>query len=146
MKLGWIVASGPDDLKREAFEKLEWIADTYLSVSTPVQCAAARLLKVGDDIRSQIRQRCAANLALAREALAGSAGNILAVEGGWYITVQVPKVRTEEEWALELLERADVLVQPGFFYDFETEAFLIVSLLTAPAIFNEGLTRLRPFL
>jgi aspartate/methionine/tyrosine aminotransferase len=146
MKLGWIVASGPQDLRREAFEKLEWIADTYLSVSTPVQCAAARLLKLGDDIRRQIRERCAENLAAAREALGGSAGNILAVEGGWYITVQVPKTRTEEEWALELLEREDVLVQPGFFYDFETEAFLIVSLLTAPAIFNQGLARLRAFL
>jgi len=143
MKLGWIVASGPQDLRREAFEKLEWIADTYLSVSTPVQCAAARLLKVGDDVQRQIRERCAENLASAREALAGSAGNILALEGGWYITVQVPKIRSEEEWTLELLAREDVLVQPGFFYDFETEAFLIVSLLTAPAIFNEGLNRLR---
>jgi aspartate/methionine/tyrosine aminotransferase len=146
MKLGWIVASGPRDLRREAFEKLEWIADTYLSVSTPVQCAAARLLKLGDDIRRQIRERCAENLAAAREALGGSAGNILAVEGGWYITVQVPKTRTEEEWALELLEREDVLVQPGFFYDFETEAFLIVSLLTAPQVFNEGIKRLRAWL
>jgi aspartate/methionine/tyrosine aminotransferase len=101
---------------------------------------------VGDDVQRQIRERCAANLAAAREALAGSAGNILAVEGGWSITVQVPRIRTEEEWTLELLAREDVLVQPGFFYDFETEAFLIVSLLTAPAIFNEGLTRLRAFL
>ena len=146
MKLGWIVASGPEDLRREAFEKLEWIADTYLSVSTPVQCAAARLLQVGDAIQRQIRDRCAANLAAARKALAASAGNILTVEGGWYITVQVPQIRSEEEWTLELLEREDVLVQPGFFYDFETEAFLIVSLLTAPAVFNEGLKRLRTYL
>ncbi len=143
MKLGWIVVSGPENLRREAFEKLEWIADTYLSVSTPVQCAAARLLQVGDVIQRQIRARCAENLASAREALAGSAGNILAVEGGWSITVQVPKIRSEEEWTLELLDREDVLLQPGFFYDFETEAFLIVSLLTAPAIFNEGIKRLR---
>ena len=68
---------------------------------------------------------------------------ILAVEGGWSITVQVPRIRTEEEWTLELLAREDVLVQPGFFYDFETEAFLIVSLLTPPAIFVEGIQRLR---
>jgi hypothetical protein len=146
MKLGWIVASGPEGLRREAFQKLEWIADTYLSVSTPVQCAAARLLQVGDDVQRQIRERCAANLAAAREALAGSAGNILAVEGGWSITVQVPQIRSEEEWTLELLDREDVLVHPGFFYDFETEAFLIVSLLTPPAIFGEGLHRLRAFL
>ncbi len=143
MKLGWIVASGPESLRREALEKLEWIADTYLSVSTPVQCAAARLLQAGDDIQRQIRERCAANLAAAREVLAGSAGNILTVEGGWYITIQVPQVRTEEEWTLELLERENVLAQPGFFYDFETEAFLIVSLLTAPEVFSEGLKRIR---
>jgi len=143
MKLGWIVASGPPDVRREAMEKLEWIADTYLSVSTPVQCAAARLLAAGEVVRRQIRERCAANLAWAREALAGSAANLLAVEGGWYITLQVPRIRSEEEWALELLEGDDVLVQPGFFYDFESEAFLVVSLLTVPEVFREGLRRLR---
>ena len=84
----------------------------------------------------------AANLAFARAALAGSAANILNVEGGWYITLQVPQIHSEEEWALQLLERADVLVQPGYFYDFETEAYLVVSLLTAPEIFREGLARL----
>lgn len=143
MKLGWIVVSGPERLRREATEKLEWIADTYLSVSTPVQCAAERLLMAGQAVQEQIRQRTAANLSLARETLAGSAANILAVEGGWYITVQVPRVRSEEEWTLELLDSRDVLLQPGFFYDFESEAFLIVSLLTAPGIFREGISRLR---
>jgi aspartate/methionine/tyrosine aminotransferase len=142
MKLGWIVAAGPAALRAEAWEKLLWIADTYLSVSTPVQCAAARLLAAGDEVQRQIRERAAANLAFAREILAGSPANILAVEGGWYITLQVPRIHSEEEWALELLERAGVLVQPGFFYDFESEAYLIVSLLTAPAIFREGLTGL----
>ncbi|HYW48502.1 MAG TPA: pyridoxal phosphate-dependent aminotransferase [Bryobacteraceae bacterium] len=143
MKLGWIVVGGPEPLLREAMEKLEWIADTYLSVSTPVQCAAANLLDAGSRVREQIRARTAANLALARDALGGSAANILAMEGGWYITVQVPRIRGEEEWALELLSREDVLVQPGFFFDFESEAFLVASLLTAPAIFREGTLRLR---
>jgi hypothetical protein len=143
MKLGWIVVSGPAGLRREAFEKLEWIADTYLSVSTPVQLAAGRLLAAGEEVERQIRERCAAHLALAREALAGTAANILAVEGGWYITMQVPRIRSEEEWALDLLARENLLVQPGFFYDFESEAFLIASLLTAPQIFREGMERLR---
>jgi hypothetical protein len=142
MKLGWMVVNGPAALRAEAWEKLEWIADTYLSVSTPVQCAAARLLAAGEVVQRQIRERALANLAFARGALAGSPANILAVEGGWYITLQVPRIRSEEEWTLELLEHADVLVQPGFFYDFETEAYLIVSLLTAPEIFREGLARL----
>jgi alanine-synthesizing transaminase len=146
MKLGWIVASGPEGLRREAFERLEWIADTYLSVSTPVQCAAPHLLRVGEDVQHQIRSRCAENLAVARATLSGSAGNILAVEGGWYITVQVPRTRTEEEWTLELLEHAEVLVQPGFFYDFETEGFLILSLLTETGVFGEGMERLRAYL
>ncbi|MGD0773789.1 MAG: pyridoxal phosphate-dependent aminotransferase [Candidatus Solibacter sp.] len=142
MKLGWMVVSGPAALRAEAWEKLEWIADTYLSVSTPVQCAAARLLAAGDAVQRQIRERASANLALARGAVAGSPANILAVEGGWYITLQVPRTRSEEEWTLALLEHADVLVQPGFFYDFESEAYLVVSLLTAPEIFREGLARL----
>jgi len=143
MKLGWIVVSGPPHLRSEAFEKLEWIADTYLSVGTPVQCAAGGLLAAGDEVQRQIRERCAKNLALAREVLAGSSANILGVEGGWYITVQVPRTRSEEEWCLELLMRQNVLVQPGFFYDFESEAYLVVSLLTKPEIFDEGMVRLR---
>jgi aspartate/methionine/tyrosine aminotransferase len=108
-----------------------------------VQCAAKALLQAGERVRTQIRERCATHLSLAREALAGSAANILAVEGGWYITVQAPRVRSEEEWALELLEGENVLVQPGFFYDFDSEAYLVLSLLTAPEIFREGIARLR---
>jgi len=142
MKLGWIVASGPPPLRHEAMEKLEWIADTYLSVGTPVQCAAAKLLEAGERVQRQIRDRTAANLAVAREVLEGSAANLLQVEGGWYVTLQVPRIRSEEEWALHLLDR-DVLVQPGFFYDFESEAFLVVSLLTHPNVFREGLERIR---
>jgi aspartate/methionine/tyrosine aminotransferase len=142
MKLGWIVAAGPEALRKEALEKLEWIADTYLSVSTPVQCAAARLLAAGEIVQRQIRERTLANLAFAREALGGSAANILAVEGGWYITLQVPRIRSEEEWTLQLLEEEGVLVQPGFFYDFEAEAYLVVSLLTATEIFREGIGRI----
>jgi aspartate/methionine/tyrosine aminotransferase len=124
-------------------EKLEWIADTYLSVGAPVQHAAGRLLEAGAVVQQQIRQRTAGNLEVARNALEGSAANILDVEGGWYITVQVPRIRSEEEWALGLLTIEDVLVQPGFFFDFESEAFLVVSLLTGPEVFAEGMARLR---
>ena len=143
MKLGWMVASGPAKLRAEAMEKLEWIADTYLSVSTPVACAAAKLLACGELVQRQIRERTAGNLAVAREALAGSAAGILAVEGGWYITVRMPRIRSEEDWAIQLLAQESVLTQPGFFYDFESEAFLIVSLLTMPEVFREGIARLR---
>ena len=145
MKLGWIVVSGPAAMRAEAMEKLEWIADTYLSVGTPVQCAAAKLLAAGEQMQGRIRQRTAANLAHARAALAGSAANILTVEGGWYIAAQLPRTRTEEDWALDLLQRENVQTQPGFFYDFESEAYLILSLLTEPSVFQEGIARLRNF-
>lgn len=142
MKLGWIVVNGPPDLRAEAWNNLEWIADTYLSVSAPVQCAAARLLSAGDAVQQQIRERASDSLAFARATLHGAAANILHVEGGWYITLQVPQVQTEEEWTLTLLENASVLVQPGYFYDFEWEAYLVISLLTPPEIFRQGLARL----
>ena len=144
MKLGWIVVDGPRQL--EAMEKLEWIADTYLSVGAPVQYAASRLLDAGDAVQQQIRQRTAANLAFAREAFANTAADVLQVEAGWYIVVKVPRVRSEEEWTLELLDRENALVQPGYFYDFDSEAFLIVSLLTPPAVFRDGVERVRRML
>jgi hypothetical protein len=141
MKLGWIVASGPRSA--EALDALELIADTYLSVSTPVQVALPRLLGLSNGILQQVRERTASNLARLREAIHGSAATLLRAEGGWYAVLQVPRTRTEEEWTLKLLEESDVLVQPGFFFDFESEAFLVLSLLPEPATFAEGVGRLR---
>jgi alanine-synthesizing transaminase len=142
MKLGWIVAAGPEELRRRALERLELIADTYLSVCAPVQHAAARWIEAGARVREQIASRVRQNLDWLRRAVVGSALDVLDVEGGWYATVRVPRTRSEEEWALDLLERDGVLVQPGFFYDFEAEAFLVLSLLTPPGVFREGVTRL----
>ena len=146
MKLGWIVASGPPPLRGQALERLEWIADTYLSVGTPVQHAAGRLLAAGESVQRQIRERTKENLRFARHLLAGSSASLLATEGGWYGIVQIPRVRTEEEWALDLLAKCHLLVQPGFFYDFESEAFVVVSLLPKPTDFQAGLQRLSRFL
>jgi hypothetical protein len=142
MKLGWILLGGPPDARAQAFERLEWISDTYLSVGAPVQCAAPELLDAGRRVRGQIVSRTAQNLADLSAMLAGSACSLLHVEGGWYATLRVPRVRTEEEWCLQLLEHDGVLVQPGFFYDFDCEAFLILSLLTPPDAFLEGVRRL----
>ena len=142
LKLGWIVISGPLAARAEAKEKLELIADTYLSVSTPVQHAAGRLLELGSGVQAQIAARVRANLAWFTAAIgAASPARTLAVEGGWYATLQVPRTRREEEWALELLQEDNVLVQPGFFYYFESEAFLVLSLLTEPETFREGCHR-----
>ena len=143
MKLGWIVVSGPPELRREAMEKLEWIADTYLSVGHAGAMRGGEAARSGAD--GAAGDPRAARLPTWRRparALAGSAADILAVEGGWYIVIKMPRIRSEEEWVLELLSSENLLVQPGFFYDFESEAFLIVSLLTEPAMFREGIGRL----
>lgn len=143
MKLGWIVVAGPAAARAEAKEKLEWIADTYLSVSTSVQQAAPRLLELGKGIQQQIASRVRANRACLESAIAAdSPCRLLALEGGWYATLQVPRIRPEEEWAIDLLEKDNVLIQPGFFFDFESEAFLVLSLLTEPETFHEGCRRL----
>ena len=143
IKLGWIAIAGPADFRDAARERLETIADTYLSVSTPVQHAAARLIGSAGVACESIRRRTRGNLALLREKLTAiPALEILRAEGGWYAVIRVPRTRSEEEWVLELLDRHGVLVQPGFFYDFEQEAFLVVSLLTAPSVFEAGIDRL----
>ena len=143
MKLGWIVVSGPTDRQRAAIDRLELISDTYLSVSTPVQWAAPKLLALGRGIRVQIADRTAANLRELRRALGDhSSFRLTEPEGGWYAVVEAPRIHTEEEWLLELLRRDNVLVQPGFFYDFEREAYLVLSLLTPPNNFQEGIGRL----
>jgi alanine-synthesizing transaminase len=140
MKLGWIVAGGPEH--EAAMERLELIADTFLSVATPVQLALPALLASSEGVRGQIRERTRLNLGALRSMTAGSALQVLNVEGGWYAVLQVPRTRTEEEWTLSLLRESDVLIQPGFFFDFESEAFLVVSLLTPLEVFVEGVRRI----
>jgi alanine-synthesizing transaminase len=143
MKLGWLITAGAPDNRRLALERLEWIADTYLSVSTPVQRALERLLREGLSLQAQIRERTYQNLQFLKRDLAAGPAVVLDVEGGWYATIQVPRIRTEEEWVLHLLDRWNLLIQPGFFYDFASEAFLVLSLLTEPAVFREGVNRFR---
>ncbi len=143
MKLGWIVASGPVSERNAAIQRLELIADTYLSVGTPVQWAASKLLPMRRHVQAQILDRVRENRAfLAGQITSASPWRLLATEGGWYAILQAPRIRTEEEWALLLLAEDRVLVQPGFFFDFETEAFLVASLLTPPEIFREGIRRI----
>ena len=143
LELGWIVASGPAEARQEAFERLELIADTYLSVGTPVQWAAAPLLAHRVSMQAQILERVRENLAFLRSQIGcDSPWRILEPEGGWYAVIQAPRIHTEEEWVLTLLGEEGVLVQPGFFFDFESEAFLVASLLTPVGIFQEGVGRM----
>ena len=136
VKLGWIGVGGPAPLVEDAMDRLETICDAYLSVSTPVQVAAAELLRAGAPVRAQIHQRVRDNFAiLVQTAAACPACSVLPVEAGWYAVVQVPAIQSEEMIVLDLLDRTGVLVHPGYFYDFEREAFLVLSLLPEPGVF-----------
>lgn len=121
LKLAWMITRQPPD------ERLETIADTYLSVGAPVQCAAERLLAVGADVQRQINARVRRNLE--------HAPRCLRAEAGWYAVLPA---MDEEAAALRLLEQEGVLVQPGYFYDFERSGYLVISLLTAPEVFDAG--------
>jgi aspartate/methionine/tyrosine aminotransferase len=142
LKLAWIAAAGPEDARREALHRLELAADTYLSVGTPVQVAAPALLARLPELQRPLRERVARNLdALRRATAAVSVATLLACEGGWYGVLRVPATVSEEERTLRLLEEKDVLVHPGYFFDFPHEAFLVLSLLPPPADFDEGVSR-----
>lgn len=139
-KLGWIRVSGPG--KEEALDALELIADNFLSVATPVQAALADLLPLGALIRERISRRTRENLDALREATRRvPSAHVLPVEGGWSAVVRVPRTMSDEELALALLDRG-VVVQPGYFFDFDTDGYTVLSLITRREIFDEGVRRL----
>ena len=143
MKVAWIVTSGPPGLATPARERLEVIADTYLSLSTPQQLAAPALLEQRHQMREQLLQRIGGNLAALDAQLAGQkACQRLEVEGGWYAVLRVPVTRSDEELALALLQQQSVLAHPGHFYDFPGDGHLVLSLITPAEQFCEGVARL----
>jgi aspartate/methionine/tyrosine aminotransferase len=140
-KLGWIRVSGPG--RRDAVNALEWIADNFLSVSTPVQVALPELLAIAPKIRGSIQRRTSANLATLRTMIERApAVRLLPVEGGWSAIVRIPRFDSDEAFALRLIEEQGVVIHPGYFFDFETEGHIVVSLLTPPDIFEKGVARL----
>ncbi len=143
MKLGWIVVNGPPAACKTARERLEVLLDTYLSVNTPVQRALPELLEIGAAVESRIATRCRQNLHALDRLLANSPAHRLHLEGGWSVIVRLPNTTDEENWVVELLERHSVVVQPGYFFDMDAEPYIVVSLLTRPEIFEEGIRALK---
>ncbi len=147
MKLAWVATSGPIDAATEAMERLEVIADTYLSMNTPIQLAATMLLQQRNNIQPLLLDRLRVNLAELDRQLAGQkSSRRLHLEGGWYAVLRVPVTQSDEDLAIEILRKASVLVHPGHFYDFPGDGYLIVSLLTPVAEFREGVGRIRELL
>ncbi len=144
MKLAWTIVSGPEALVQTAVERLEIIADTYLSPGTPVQLALPKFLALRHGMQAQLRQRISANLAALDVALRESKllGR-LDHEGGWYAIVRVPVTGTDEALAVSLIERFSVLVHPGHFFNFSRDGFLVLSLIAQKRQFQEGVRRVR---
>jgi alanine-synthesizing transaminase len=143
MKVAWIVTSGPPDQVSEAMERLEVIADTYLSMNAPVQCAVPTLLGQRRNIQAQLLERVKINLLELDLHLASQkACNRLKVEGGWYAVLRVPVTRSDEDLAIELVRQHSVLVHPGHFYDFPSDGYLILSLIGPGDEFRTAVSRL----
>jgi alanine-synthesizing transaminase len=143
MKLAWIVTSGPAQDVEEAQERLEIIADTYLSMNAPIQWATPVLLDQRMNIQEQSLDRVLANLAeLDRQLAEQKTCQRLHVEGGWYAVLRVPVTQTDEELVVDLLRRKSVLIHPGHFYDFPNDGYLVLSLITQPDDFRKGIQRL----
>ena len=144
MKLAWTVVSGPEELVRHALDRLEIIADTYLSPSTPIQLALPKFLALRHGLQAQLQRRITANLDVLDSMLRESKClSRLGQEGGWYAILRVPVTGTDEDLAVALVERSSVLVHPGHFFNFAQEGFLVVSLITPEEQFREGVSRLR---
>jgi aspartate/methionine/tyrosine aminotransferase len=143
MKLAWVIASGPENLKARALARLEVIADTYLSPNAPVQLAAPAFLEQRHGFHKQVIARVRGNLAeLDRQLALQKSCERLEVEGGWYAVLRVPAVRSDEELAIELLTERDVYLHPGHFFDFPGDGYLLVSLITETELFAEGIARI----
>jgi len=140
-KLAWMAVGGETARVDAALGRLEVIADAFLSVAAPVQHALPALLASRGLAEQAIRDRTRQNLAWLESAVAGSAATLLDVEGGWYATLRLPATRDELSWALAFLEEDAVHVHPGHFFDFDDEAYVVLSLLTPEATLREGSQR-----
>lgn len=143
MKLGWIVVNGPEELVSAALERAEVIADTYLSVGTPVQHAASQLLKLAKPMREQLLERIRRNLRFLDSCLAEETCpcSRLRAEAGWYAVLRIPNIGSDEDWAVELLEQDGVYVHPGRFFDFTQDGYLVISLIVRPEVFKKGVRK-----
>ncbi len=143
MKVAWIAVSGPPVLKQDALARLEVIADTYLSMNAPVQLAVPIMLEERHSIQARLLKRVRENLQeLDLQLSCQHICRRLELEGGWYAVLRVPATGSDEELAIALLQESGVLVQPGHFYDFPANGFLVVSLITEAKVFREGVGRI----
>lgn len=143
MKVAWMAVTGPEELTRRALQRLEIIADTYLSVNAPTQWAFPELFAQRRSLLAQLLKRIRENCEYLQGAIAGkSEYELLHLEGGWYAVLRVASgsPKDDEDLAIEIMQKALVLVHPGHFYDFAGSDCLVVSLITRPDDFREGIS------
>jgi aspartate/methionine/tyrosine aminotransferase len=142
IKVAWIVASGPPELVHTAIDRLEVIADTYLSPNAPVQWAIAELLGTREGIQRQLRERVGRNLSELDAQLAKAKMTTrLDFDAGWYGVLRTPATRSDEDVAIALLEQEGVLIHPGHFFDFPGAGYLVASLIAPEEDFRVGMGR-----
>jgi alanine-synthesizing transaminase len=145
IKVAWLTVSGPPALASAALERLDVIADTYLSPNAPVQWAIPELLATRHNIQQQLRGRVQCNLHELDAQLQASPARLasrLALDAGWYAILRTPARHSDEQAAIALLQQQDVLVHPGYFFDFPSAGYLVASLIAPPEEFREGVWRL----
>ena len=143
MKTAWLITTGPEHLRKQALARLEVIADTYLSMNAPMQLATPVFLEQRRGFQKQLMTRVRRNLSELDRQLAGQKScSRLKMEGGWNTVLRVPATRSDEELAIELLATRDVYAHPGHFYDFPSNGYLIVSVITPEPEFAKGIERL----
>ncbi|HMK21504.1 MAG TPA: pyridoxal phosphate-dependent aminotransferase [Terriglobales bacterium] len=143
MKVAWVATSGPEVQKAEALARLEVIADTYLSMNAPLQLALPVLLDQRKEVQALLLDRVRANLEeLDHQLRHQKTCERLQVDGGWYVVLRVPALQSDEDLAIDLLRKMAVLVHPGHFYDFPSDGYLVLSLITPTEGFREGVNRI----
>jgi aspartate/methionine/tyrosine aminotransferase len=143
LKLAWIHVAGEVADKAVATEALEYMCDAALSVGTAPQLACAGLLRGRSAFQGPIMARIAENLATLGALCAGHDRlKPLWPQGGWCLPVRCVGIDDDEAFAIRLVEETGVLVQPGYFFDFEDDETIVLSLLTPPEDFRNGVTRI----
>ncbi len=143
MKVAWLVCTGPNALVRAAVERLEVVADTYLSLNAPTQWAVPALFEQRQSLQAQLLERIRKNREqLQRQLASQDACELLDSEGGWYAVLHIPVDQPDEDRAIALMREQHVIVHPGHFFDFSKDGFLVVSLITPVEEFGEGIGRL----
>jgi len=143
MKLAWLAVTGPPALVRPALDRLEIIADTYLSLSAPAQAALPTLLAQRHPLRKQLLDRVCENRTQLEALLrAQPVAELLHADAGWYAVLCVSLQSSDEDLAIRLLRDHHVVLHPGHFYDFPSNGYLILSLITPCDSFQTGVIRL----